>query len=238
MNNQNIDYHIHSDNIENAKLHIKLLSHEKQKNNLDRVEISFSEHEFNICDDYPLVDYGSRFGIDIIPAITLLSSDKKEFSIINPKKNIILEKIKQSRLNRLIHILNDLHTYDIYIGPELLMDITNVTEYEDLYRIKDKDILQGIVNKGDCENIEEAFTYLDNINIPKRYPDSKDIIETPTEETIYLIDPDNNIYKETNILENINGFIIQSSRKISKKFKEVCEQYRLDVKIGSGKLIS
>lgn len=235
-----IDYHLHVNNITTARNTIRTYVEYIAKKYKKGI-ISFSQHEdLDLYRSYPIIDYGKRFGITIVESVSFRSSDGIELNVLNPNKQVdeLLDDCIKEKTNRIIHILQGLSTYGIYITPKQVIDKMNKTDLVDLHLANDDIILQLMMDLNFCENENVAYnSYLKNVIVPRIFPSTKQLIEKLQGNNVYI-----NNYKEyreyvyktgDDFVHNINGFIIDDFIEIDTSYKNGSVE-RL---YGSGKTI-
>jgi len=252
------DYHLHASSIDGARTYIDYLSRIAEEHGKE-FKISFSQHDsFDFYHNFPLIDYGESLNIEIIPSITFVSKEGIESIIINPKENalkLLSYRIKK-QCNRICNILYRLMDMKIYITPKKLLQSIGRSNMEDLYIIKDVDILNIMVEEEieGCETIDSANSnYLSRANLKKLYPSFEEIInylsdeDVSKPENLYIATPtlyleymqflkDSQLRDLYNKCKQIKGIIIDPSKMVC-ELEDFFTSNEKEIKFGTGRTV-
>lgn len=235
------DYFCIPKNIEVARLFIEYLSRRFKD---EKITISFVREDFDLYESYPIVDYGRRFNITVVPSILFKSKEDISIIIFNPQNNpnksslSLVEIINRDKILRIVNILYGLtDKFSIHIAPKQIIEKINKIELSDLYLASDLDILELIVESGNCSSIGEAKTnFFNKINLPKLSLPYDTIVKRLSKENdLYVVNPNKFINSEYQ-LKDISGFIM-NYKDIDDKIKNFLIQNRLNLRFGSGRFI-
>lgn len=235
------DYFCIPKNVEVARLFIEYLSRRFKD---DKITISFVREDFDLYESYPIVDYGRRFKITVVPSILFKSKENISIIVFNPQNNpnksslSLVEIINRERTLRIVNILYGLtDKFSIHISPKQVIEKLNKIELSDLYLASDLDILELIVESGYCTSVGEAKTnFFNKINLPRlSLPYDALVKKLAKENDLYVVNPNNFINSEYQ-LKNISGFIM-NYKDIDDNIKNFLMQNHLDLRFGSGRYI-
>lgn len=235
------DYFCIIKNVKSARLYIEYLG---KKFKGEDIKISFAGEDYDLYESYAIVDFGKRFGVDIIPSIFFNSKEGIQIIVFNPKLassasiSNLLEKIKSEKANRIINILYSLtDKFSVHISPKQIVDKLDKPELMDIYLAMDTDILELIVELGYCSSVKEATSkFFNKVNLPRLLFSYDTLMKNlSNEKEIYLVNPDYCINTGCD-LKSIKGFIL-NYKHINNKIKDICNQKCLDLRFGSGKFI-
>lgn len=235
------DYFCIPKNVEVARLFIEYLSRRFED---DKITISFVREDFDLYESYPIVDYGRRFKITVVPSILFKSKENISIIVFNPQNNpnksslSLVEIINRERTLRIVNILYGLtDKFSIHISPKQVIEKLNKIELSDLYLASDLDILELIVESGYCTSVGEAKTnFFNKINLPRlSLPYDALVKKLAKENDLYVVNPNNFINSEYQ-LKNISGFIM-NYKDIDDNIKNFLIQNHLDLRFGSGRYI-
>jgi hypothetical protein len=231
------DYFCKIRNLKEAKLYIEYVS----KKFCDEYNvISFNNEDYDLYESYPIIDFGVRNNVSVIPSILCKTSEGIDVVVINPdikdkRTYSIINHIKEERIFRIINILSNLSDkFNIHISPSELINKIEKSDISDIYLAEDSDIIDLIVDNGYCDSRKEASSnFFDRANIEREFYSYDYIVDSLKHETLFIWDP-------KYFIDTINDFkyikgVISDYKRIDKNIKEIIENNNLVLKIGSGK---
>lgn len=236
------DYHIHTSPgcFSETKNFLRELS-------IDRVScVSLNNHEsYDAYSSYPIIDYGKRVGIKIIPSFTIFCNIPYngneiivEVCVLNPKKEamkLLETTIIPEKINYITHIMYSLLDDGILIDPLDALKLIGTDDFQKLHLIGHNELSEVMVVDEYFESKKEANLLLASIDIKRLFPELHDTLKLLQGEECFIINPQEypiDLIQDS--IKRIKGLIMDFDSPEFTQFSELCYNNNIILKHGSG----
>ncbi|MCK5019526.1 MAG: hypothetical protein KAS32_20875 [Candidatus Peribacteraceae bacterium] len=231
------DLNIQAQTPDSAKTFIQNLSKTVQ----DNVVISFLNHEENIAIENSLKEFGEFFGITVLPAVGIKTSDGVHAAILEPKKsaNEYIKHVREVRISRLLFIMENLLKIGASVDPMSMCHDRGLS-LDEMYKLQTADLVSEIMCNGHCTSVAEAQDIYDNCTLP--HPKRKTFVELISSlkgERVFIVSPENHPDLEytEGMMKALSGFIIDYDSKYADDVLNIAHEYQLECFNGSGSVV-